>query len=244
MRLSRVFLWAMAATITLTVGVPIVSLWPPVAMPSPMELVALGIVILIYIVIGLSCAVALEKGRAPWLMRSGIIVGLLAWIGWFASARWQGPSMIWQKVLCWPTTWAFLMMVVAWLLLPRATVRWWVLLRRITFVLLGILAVHICVAVACYPEYEYSSASDFDWSYQRKYEDVVFRIGGVLTMLAAGGVAATLLGVLATRGGAPAQPLQRLPFGLTCPRCGARQTAMTGVHHCEQCRLQIRVELT
>jgi hypothetical protein len=174
-------------------------------------------------------------------MRSGMILGLAAWAGWFLVIFYQsGPSDVWERVLCWPTTWAFLMMVVSWLVLPRTSVGWWMLLRRATFVLLGILAAEICLAITCYPEY----SSGGSWVSRRAYEDVAVQIGGILSLLAAGGIAGTLLGTLAAREASPTTySMERTPYSLRCPRCGTHQSAMTGPHHCQHCRLLIRVEL-
>ena len=189
--------------------------------------------ICLFCVQALGCAVVAEHGRAVALMRSGIVAGAIALGGWLAVVFDVSGSdeLLWTKVVTWPTTWASLILFVGVLRLPRVRVRWWRSLRIATIVLLELLAAHIALAVSFAPEY--------GW----RYQEMAFRFGAAIALLAAGGVVTTFITAWTLRlSGAVDSQRESVPFWLTCPRCGAEQEGVTEGYACSQCRLRIRVQ--
>ncbi len=192
-----------------------------------------------YLIVAMCCAVALESGRAPRLMRSGIIAGAIALMGWYVIVAMQPPwdrMVNYQRVLIWPTCWAGVMMLMGLLLLPQPHQKWWVVMRRVTFVLLELFAALVAAAFTFYPGPEQSNF---------EYEEAFGRIGGVLGLLAGGGVVFTFLAAWLPRFSGPVQSVtERRAYWLRCPRCQNEHDAVTGKHVCEECGLRIQVELS
>ncbi len=246
MRLTKVLLWGIAGAVGLMLAAGVASWFFPLLRGDLEQLLGLGVLIVLFFCVALGCAAALERGRAPRLMRSGITIGAVALAGWI-SMIWFADyttKLTWQKILTWPTTWACLMMVMGLVLMPRPRAAWWMWLRRVTIVLLCLLSLHICLATSFYPAFDYNVTTPTQWERIWRYGEIVYRIGGVLTFLAGAGVAFTFL-VLAVPGFADAasREVQRVSYWLQCPRCRSEQQALTGEYSCRQCGLHIRVEL-
>jgi hypothetical protein len=120
--------------------------------PAPEQFLACGGLALLYLATALGCAVAMERGRAPMLMRSGIYAGAVS-LAFFIAAvflsNWT-TWWVWQKAIVWPTAWACLMLLIGILLLPRGRGGWWTWLRRAAIALLSLLAAHICLSMTFY----------------------------------------------------------------------------------------------
>jgi hypothetical protein len=204
-------------------------------------LLATFALMLVYAVVGLGCAAAYENGKAPRLMRSGMIIGLIGLLGWIACLLMPGMQEPYTaiRVLIWTTVWPCLMTLVGLLLLLplHSGWRWWC--RALTFVLLASLALFVAGAFSLYPA---------DGSNRWEYENDAARIGWALALVAAGSMAATLVvgiaGALTGRAAVPTTAAPRAAYWLACPRCGREQEAFTGDHHCIACNLRTRVEFT
>ncbi len=90
MRLSRLLVWGMAATFGGTALLFIVFTYvPPMRgwVQEPAKIVASGLFTIVYLAVAMVCTVCAEHGRAPRLMRSGLIVDFLALLGQWGQVR-------------------------------------------------------------------------------------------------------------------------------------------------------------
>ena len=250
MKLTKLCLWAIAGTVVLTIGTYCLVFFMPFNQSEIGIFVGVGICILLYLCVVLGCAVALEKGRLPRLMRSGIAVGAIALVGWIAMIVFEHYNLPldWYLVLYWPTNWACLMMVVGLLLLPEPRAKWWILLRRITIGLFILLAAIICLAITLHPQeglFVLSGIYDSDmWRLTRDFEEIAAKLGFVIGLLACTGALFVWLAAAFIKPTKDTELIiERTPYWLSCPRCGLEQQAMTGSDTCDQCNLQIKVEL-
>jgi hypothetical protein len=242
MRLSRIFTWCLIASVLLAPTVPIALFYVLPFYVDPWPFAAIGALVVAFFIVALGCAVSRENGRAPRLMASGMIVGALALAGWIAAVCLANGREFetWLRLIVWPTGWACLMMLLGLVLLPRRGWRWWVWLRGITIALLALMAAFICLAVTFQPTY------DWRWGpHPRVYDEQALRYGALLALFTVGAMVATFLSpwmmaLIEKPGGRVAS----VPYRLLCPRCGRRQSARTGEHHCTRCGLRIQVELT
>jgi hypothetical protein len=153
MRLSKVLLWCLAGTVVLTIAVPVVVAFTPLAAWVDYRMIIfVGAYIVLFATIALGCAIVMERGRAVRWMRSGLIACVACGVGWplFVFLSDWRTEELWFLVLVWPTCWAGLMLVVGILLLPRNRGGWWTSMRRVTIVLTSLLGVQICFSVAFY----------------------------------------------------------------------------------------------
>jgi len=250
MKLTKLCLWAIAVTVVLTIGTYFLPWFLPLGQIEEWIFVGVGILILVYFCVALGCAVALEKGRLPRLMRSGIAIGAVALVGWISMIFFEmyDLPLDWYVVLYWPTSWACLIMVIGLLLLPEPRAKWWMQLRRITIALFILLALIICLAVTFHPRNNAWSTGTFNevsWQQNRAYEEAAAKYGWVIGLLSCGGALFVWLAAAFIK---PTQDaasnIERTSYWLSCPRCGLQQQAMTGSDTCKQCNLQIRVQLT
>jgi hypothetical protein len=252
-RFSRVYLLAIILSVLATAAVVAAAIfWMSFAGE---ELFASALIVLAYFVVGFGCAVALENGKRPRLMISGMIVGIVG-LGCWMVYLWVDPFQ-WEydvaRLAVWPTVWACLMALIGLLLLPDRPLRWWRLMRLATIFLLLVFGVHVALAVTFYPDRSGARLNDLSRWDVRLYEDVAFRFGGTLISLACASLAMTLIGLwIAKMRPIPpsiverdsADGRERVAYWLRCPRCGCEHEAKTGVHHCVRCGLRARVELT
>ncbi|HVP72545.1 MAG TPA: hypothetical protein VMS30_02325 [Phycisphaerales bacterium] len=250
MRLSRLYLWTIAGTVAAGVAALANEFLGIIYARDLGEVLFVCMILTLgYAIVGLACATVYERGKSPGLMRSGMIVGLVALVGWFAALlvpplREEFDTV---RVVIWPTVWACLMMLVGvLLLLPMYDGwRWW--LRGVTLCLLGAFGLFIAGAVTFYPYPPMvGSWESAAWEQLQRYEEGAYQIGGAIALLAGGALATTLIaGIMhAISGRAKQIATVRTPYWLRCPRCGRAQQAVTGEYHCTQCRLRTKVEFT
>jgi hypothetical protein len=246
MRWSRILLWCLPATVVPTILVPMWLVYASAGYGAPYRAVGTGLLLIAFIVFALGCAAALDRGRLPGLLRSALVVGAVALIGWIGMvwlARRQ-TELLWLKFSVWPTCWAGLMMLIGLLMLPQRRALWWIWLRRATIVLLAVLALNIGVSVTGMTRYD-PYASHAELASRWRWENITGRISAVLALLAAPALLATflspwLMGLGGRDDGAEASD----SYWLQCPRCDAEQQAMTGSHHCSRCGLLVRLEVS
>ena len=252
-RLSRLYLWMIAGTVAAGVAVLGNEFFGIVYARGLGEMLFVCLILALgYAIVGLVCATVYERGKSPRLMRSGMIIGLVALVCWFAALlvpplREEFATV---RLVIWPTVWACLMMFVGvLLLLPMYDGwRWW--LRVVAMCLLAAFALFIAGAVTLYPYPSlYMSSGEWDeaaWQRLWRYEQRAYQIGGAIALLAGGALATTLVaGVMHMISGRATQmATARTTYWLRCPRCGREQEALTGEYHCTQCRLRTKVELT
>ena len=249
MRLSRLYLWLIAACVLVGAFVLINSSFLPlVYVPGSEMFVAFCSIALAYAVVGLGCSAVYERGRARGFMISGMIVGLLAAIGWpalFLSPGWE-DSFAAAMVLIWASIWSCLMMLIGLVLLLPMQSGWRRAVRASTIVMLAALGLFVACAFTFHPQPTSSQWSEADWQRSYEYERAAEQIGWSLALLTLGSLATTLIvgiaGALTGRTIPGTSP--RVTYWLQCPRCGREQEALTGEHHCVDCRLRTRVELT
>ena len=239
MRLTQLVLWGMVAAVGLTVLALAASLMFPLVMLQWEDLLPTGIFVVLAHGVAFGCAVAREQGRAPRLMLSGIWAAAAALVACVVMIWVEGAADFDELgvIVTWPTVWACLVMVIGLLIMPRARPGWWIWMRRASFVLLAVLAAHICLAVTFYPA--------VNWEQRYEYEQIAQRIGGVVALLASGSIVAVFLGVwVPGLAPLPARAVEPRPYWLRCPRCHAEQRAVTGTSPCQRCGLRIRVEVS
>jgi hypothetical protein len=247
MRLSRLCLWGMLVAGAAALAAAASDLLVPLTGLGDERVMIPLILAGVYFCLALACAVARERRRWPGPMLSGVVVGAAVTACWI-GAMWVDEDVLerWLWVLVWPTCWTCLAALLGILALAPPGSRWVATVRRLTLVVLVLLALHVALAFTLYPRGG-SGARDpaIDWSRRQEYENAALRSGGALALLAAGGVACTLVGGWLRRGserGEPAEPRPARPFWLQCPRCAAEQTALTGWWSCERYGLRVRVE--
>ena len=84
MKLTKLCMWAIAGTILLIIGTYVLAIFLPFYQATTRLLAVAEMLLLFYLCATLGCAVALEKGRYPRFMRSGIAAGAIALVGWIA----------------------------------------------------------------------------------------------------------------------------------------------------------------
>lgn len=240
MRLSKLVLWAMVSTVGLTAAT-MGTLWLLALQSALLATLATGVLVLCYLGVAFGCAVALERDRAPWLMVSGIVAGLVALIAWITEIwvfRMGGPI---EVVITWPAAWALLALAIGLLLLFKRRKGWWIALRRSSFVLLAVLAAQVCLTQTLSPGVLLERSVLAEPEYGR----LAARLNGAMSLLAAGAVVTVLVGAwIPGLASSPEADSPRRRFWLQCPRCRHEQQALTGAGCCAGCGLRIRVELT
>ncbi len=220
-------LWALVAAVVLTgLAYAVVSYVPALswAVGEPTKIIAGGIYTVIYLAVAIVCAACGENGRAPRLMRSGLIIGAGGLVAIIVAMVPESDAL--AKVAIWPVMWASLMAVIGLLLLPRPRPGWWKGARRGSIVLVAALAAAVCLTVSFHPS------------------DITTRLCWSLALVAAGAVTMTLLGVwIPGFARPPSASGEPRPYWLRCPRCGSEQEATTGEYRCRSCGLNIRVEV-
>jgi hypothetical protein len=199
-----------------------------------------------FAVAALSCATAIERGRARRWMLTGLLASVLAALGWIRMVwfhpggqpgDWVAPLLLLMP----PTCWAGLMMLVAWLLLPRVRHRWLHWVRALGMVFSGLLAVHVCITVCAYPMLV--DQVHLSWQDEQRYLDLAWRSGAVLAILTAIG----LLGVHVPARIGELTSVETTGRGeytiqITCPRCGKTSVLRSGGDTCPHCGLKISVK--
>ncbi len=234
MSLNRILLWAMVATVVVSgLCYAVFTYVPPLArlVNEPAMILLGGLFMLVYLTAALVCAVGAQRGRAPRLMRSGIIVGGAGLLMLYAAMISESDLLL--RIALGPVLWAGLMGVIGLLLLPRWRPGWWTWARWAAIELSSLLAVIGFVSGSLVPD-----------GTAYLLEEILARIAAAVALLAGGAVVAMLLGVWVpglarppAAGGAPR------PYWLCCPRCAAEQQATTGEYRCAACGLGIRVEV-
>ena len=249
MRLSRAYLWLIAAS--MIVGLALLlndQVTPMIYVPNGLALVGVCGMTMVYAIVGLGCAAAYENGKAPRLLRSGMIIGLIALVGWgmlVLSPGLHGTMGPLRALMC-ITLWPCLMMLCGLLLLlpMHRGWRWW--LRAIAIAMVTALALFIAGAYALCPDVPNLAWNSDAWQRAMDYEERATEIGAGIAMLTGGAVAATvIIGLVGAMTGlsAPEQPMMRRRYWLQCPRCGREQDALTGDHHCIACSLRTRIDV-
>ena len=234
MRLSRLLVWAMPATVGGTALLFIAfSFVPPMSgwVSDPVKIIAGGVFTMMYLAVAMVCTVCAAHGRAPRLMRSGLIVGLIGLLVMFVAL--VPDSDVLAMLALWPAMWGMLMALIGLLLLPRRRPGWWSWARAATIALVSLLAAVICIGVS-FGLHGFSG----------QWEQAAIRTGWSVAFLATGAATATVLGVwIPGLAASPVASTTPRPYRLRCPRCGTGQEAVTGEHHCRSCGLRIRVEV-
>lgn len=244
MALKRILGFLLFALIGVTVVLWVVEGLFPYAFPSAVELAAAATVAAGFAVAALSCATAMERGRARWWMISGLLACVVGALGWTGLIRFHpigGPDEWFYPFLLLipPTCWAGLMMLTAWLLLPRVT-RWWLRwIRALAIVIAALLAAHVCIATCAY----LVIADGMTWEDQERYYELSMRSGAVLAILTAVGLLAVHVParfgeLMEDEASSPGEYTMRV----TCPRCGGVSRIRSGGDACSHCGLKISVK--
>ncbi|MDY7107467.1 MAG: hypothetical protein SYC29_02415 [Planctomycetota bacterium] len=230
-----------AAVVLLLIDAFFPFLWAGASRLAAAAAVAAG-----FTVAALSCAAAMERGRARGWMLTGLLASALAALGWIRTVwfhpvgrpgEWLTPFLLLMP----PTGWAGLMMLIAWLMLPRVTNRWLAVVRALSIICAALLAVHVCIAVCGYPVLV--GQLYVSWQEEQRYLELAWRSGAVLAILTAIG----LLGVYVPARFGELTSDETTARGehtmrITCPRCGGTSVIRSGGDTCAHCGLRISVK--
>jgi len=166
MRLSRFFLRAFVAGLILfIISIPAVYLLAPAGgfFFGPLLLVVpIGTLVLTWLLACFICASVHDRGLAPHLMRSGIVMATIAALGWIAliGAEIAGfrlfltdRMLTWPMVLIWPTLWGGCCAIIGIMILIRPRAAWWMRLRTVTTTMIVVLAMLIGLTVLLETDY-------------------------------------------------------------------------------------------
>jgi hypothetical protein len=218
----------------------------PFVLAGASRLAAAATIAAAFTAAALSCATARERGRARRWMLTGLLASALAALGWIRMiwfhpvgrpGDWFTPLVLLMP----PTCWAGLMMLVAWLLLPRVMHRWLQWIRAVAIIFAGLLSAHVCVTVCAYPLLV--GQVYISWQDEQRYLDLAWRSGAVLAIL-------TLIGLLGVYVPARIGELTsdetsergEFKMRMTCPRCGGVSVIRSGGDSCAHCGLKISVK--
>lgn len=179
--------------------------------------------------VAIGCVLPVERGKLVWLMSAGLIAVAGSVVLWLMTVWTLWPARWVYQVGSTMTTFAVLVMLIGLLMLPRIQLRAALLLRRLTIVLLLPFAGTIFAMIWSDPGSNPAVGSE-----TMTVLFVLCACSGAMTLVTArwpdidtGDVAETV----------------RLPFAVTCPRCGSRQTLHTGGDRCAACALRIKVSV-
>ena len=148
---------------------------------------------------------------------------------WLSTQWTPWSGLLAYQVASTATTLAVLVMLIGLLMLPRVHLKATWLLRQLTIVLLLPFAGTIVALIWTDP------GSDPPFASETMIVLFILCVSsGAMTL-----VTATWPGV----GAGDDTELNPLPFAVTCPRCGSRQTLHTGGDRCAACALRIKVSV-
>jgi len=246
MALKRILGFLLFALVAAAVLLWLIDGFFPFVMPGASRLAAAATIAAGFVAAALSCATAMERGRARRWMITGLFacaVGALGWVRmvWFhpigRPASWVAPLLLLMP----PTCWAGLMMLVAWLVLPQVTKRWLVWVRAFSVVFASLLAAHVCIATCAYPLFV--DEVYMSWQDEQRYIDLTMRSGAVLAIMTMIGllgvhVPARIAELTDDEASSPGEYTMRV----TCPRCGGVSEICSGGDTCAHCGLKINVK--
>jgi hypothetical protein len=152
-----------------------------------------------------------------------------------------GSWWLWSNILLWPI-WLVAGVQVVVMLLPSVNGRQAPAICRLIILLGCLLLAHVGLVSLLY--WGWTDAAPGSWYGVYDYEEMAYRIGLVLGLLAGGAVAATFLTLwMPGLVGRAESKAPVVDFALRCPRCGHEQTGRTGGFLCLNCGLSIRVEV-
>ncbi len=178
-------------------------------------------------VVAIGCVLPAERGKLVWLMRAGLIAVAGSAVLWLATV-WTQRLWVYQ-VAGTMTTFAVLVMLIGLLMLSSNHVKAARLLRQLTIALLLPFTGTIVALIWTDP--------GSDPPFNPETMTVLFVLcacSGAMTMIIARWTDIET--------GEDTEMI-RLPFAVTCPRCGSRQTLHTGGDRCAACALRIKVSV-
>ena len=179
-------------------------------------------------VVSIGCVLPMERGKLVWLMRAGLIAVAGTAVLWLTTVWTPWSGLRAYQVAGTTTTLAVLVMVIGLLMLPRIDLKAARLLRQLTIVLLLPLAGTMVAVI-------WDTGSD---------PTFVLETMIVLFVLSAcSGAMALVTGWWPDIEAGEDTDSIRLPFAVTCPRCGLRQAMHTGGDRCAACALRIKVSV-
>lgn len=242
MPLRRMFLWTMIGSLSLAalLGILTLLLWWRMSD----EVLASAALFAAFSLVAMCCAIVIEQHRLRWLMWIGLLASAAALPAWLIFVWFRRPmssSAEWAVIntggaLTVMGTWcAYYGLIAALPLLhPRAKAVKWTAIASTSIV--GLFIFMVCVAQ--------------DWMedciVEPLGEDLIFRLLGVVGIVAACGTAVALIlwKVQRLRQAASAESVpSRLRVRIVCPRCGSEQALPTGPARCARCALHITVKV-
>lgn len=235
MTLRTAFLWTLIISLAGAALLGIMVIIMPDLLPADEEILVTALLIGLYSLPALACAIVLGRGRAKPAMWTGIITAPLAWAIWL--------PMIWGNPWTWPGDWDdtlikggfTLSIITAWsahlgmLLLLRLERPWFRMSRAGTLFVAIVLSVFSTIALWA------------EWD-----DEIVFRTLAVMTILTSAGTIITpifaLIEVLQRRSEHETVP-SNLRINITCPRCQSEQEIPVGVQRCGNCNLRIELHV-
>ena len=200
-------------------------------------LILIGGLVFLYSLFSLGSARALEWGRLPRLMQSGLVASLISFSGCLLIILYGfrfSPEVIefLSKLIATTTLWSMWCGLTGGLVKRKTRSRAYRVFRGATMILAGVWAL-LLDGMIWMERFQWPPAED--WLFL-----VLIALGG-LTVLSATG-SKLLIGLkLATGEVDDPALIKRLSFDAICPRCEREQSLVTGGARCEECGLEIKV---
>lgn len=200
-------------------------------------LVLIGGLVFLFAIAAHGSATALEWGRLPRLMQSGLVTSLISFCGCLLIILYgfrfsPEVSDFLSKLIATTTLWALWCGLTGWLIKRKIRSHVYGIFRRATMFFAGVLALLLDGMIWM---------ERFTWPPSEDWIFLVLTTLGGLTVLSA--CACKLLtGLkLATGDDEDSALIKRLSFDAICPRCEGEQALITGGACCESCGLKIKV---
>ena len=202
-------------------------------------LILIGGLVFLYSIFSLGSARALEWGRLPRLMQSGLVASLISFSGCLLIILYGfrfSPEVIefLSKLIATTTLWSMWCGLTGGLIKRKTSLRVYKLFREATILFAGVSALFLDGMIWM---------ERFQWP---PVEDPLFLILTTifgLTVLSAT-TCKLLIGMKLATGDVDDPPLiMRLEFAAICPRCDMKQSLVTGGDRCKACGLEIQVRV-
>jgi len=192
-----------------------------------------------------ACAVVYERGRARWLMLSGMAACIAAAILWTltvaAANTGAGDSMRFARLAALPSTFAAGTMLAGLLLLPRFTAIGPRLIRVAAVAGVFALGAHMIAWIWLRPIMGSPMPSNRVF-YRSSFDGTMYDILMIIAIVTAAACMVTyILARTREATGEEVPDHERRAFSIACPRCGSWQNLRTEGDACHACGLKIRV---
>ena len=237
MNLRSAFLWTLIVSLSLAAILGIIAIILPDLIGADEEILVTSMLLGLYSLPPLACAIVYGKRRFVSIMWAGMISSFLAWLLWLPMIwgdPWQwGSSVDWDELilkagftLTFLALWSAHLGMLSLLRLDQA---WPRRVRAATLIVAGIL---LLFGTTCL--------------WLEVDEEWVARTIAVMAILVGSGTLLTpIIALLETlqRRGSRESVASDLTLKVECPRCGSSEVIAAGAGRCESCGLRMTIEI-